>query len=131
MNEKYQEYDDPQQWLERARSNLSLAKTNPENVFLEDLCFEGQQAAEKATKALLIYFDCDYPYTHDMAELLTSLQEKTDLDIPESVKQMPRLTRFAVASRYPGPIEPITDKEYQKAVDIAEHVVKWARDIIE
>jgi len=131
MNKKYQEYDDPQKWLERARSNLSLAKTKPEDVFLEDLCFEAQQAAEKATKALLIHFNCDYPYTHDMAELLTHLQEKTDLDTPEYVKQMPRLTRFAVASRYPGPIEPVSDKEYQKAVDIAEHVVKWARDIIE
>jgi len=131
MNKKYQEYDDPRKWLERARSNLLLAKTNPEDVFLEDLCFEAQQAAEKATKALLIYSNCDYPYTHDMAELLTSLQEKTDLDIPESVKQMPRLTRFAVASRYPGPIEPISNGEYQKALDIAEHVVKWARDIIE
>ncbi|MFB6214276.1 MAG: HEPN domain-containing protein [Candidatus Bipolaricaulia bacterium] len=131
MNKKYQEYDDPGIWLERARSNLSLAKTNPENVFLEDLCFEAQQAAEKATKALLIYSNCDYPYTHDMAELLTLLQEETDLKIPESVKQMPRLTRFAVASRYPGPIEPISDEEYQKALEIAEHVVKWARDTIE
>lgn len=131
MNKKYQEYDDPRKWLERARSNLLLAKTNPEDVFLEDLCFEAQQAAEKATKALLIYSNCDYPYTHDMAELLTHLQEKTDLDIPGPVQQMPRLTRFAVASRYPGPTEPITEDEYQRALDIAEHVVKWARDIIE
>ena len=66
-----------------------------------------------------------------MAELLTHLQEKTDLDIPGPVQQMPRLTRFAVASRYPGPTEPITEDEYQRALDIAEHVVKWARDIIE
>ena len=95
MNKKYQEYDDPRKWLERARSNLLLAKTNPENVFLEDLCFEAQQAAEKATKALLIYFDRDYPYTHDMAELLTLLQEKTDVKIPESVEQMPRLTKIS------------------------------------
>ena len=50
MNKKYQEYDDPRKWLERARSNLLLAKTNPEDVFLEDLCFEAQQTAEKATK---------------------------------------------------------------------------------
>ena len=91
----------------------------------------GSANGRKSNKTLLIYYNCDYPYTHDMAELLTSLQEKTDLDIPELVKQMPRLTRFAVASRYPGPIEPISNEEYQKALDIADHVVKWARDIIE
>ena len=66
-----------------------------------------------------------------MAELLTTLQEDTNInDFPEIVKQMPRLTRFAVASRYPGPTEPITEEEYQRALEIAEQVVKWARDII-
>lgn len=131
MNNNHQEFDNPREWLKRAKSNLALAKTNPENVFLEDLCFEAQQAAEKAAKALLIYSNCDYPYTHDMAELLTLLQEKTDLEIPEPIKQMPRLTRFAVASRYPGPIEPVSEDEYRKALEIAEHVVNWAQDIID
>jgi HEPN domain-containing protein len=43
-------------WLQRARSNLAIAKTGKrEDVLLEDLCFEAQHAAEKALKALLIY----------------------------------------------------------------------------
>ena len=36
-------------WLQRAESNLMIAKTaRREKVLLEDLCLEAQQAAEKA-----------------------------------------------------------------------------------
>ena len=35
--------DDPQEWLNRARSNLALAETRAAGVYLEDLCFEAQQ----------------------------------------------------------------------------------------
>ncbi len=45
--------DDPREWLNRARSNLLLAKSEKEGVYLEDLCFDAQQAAEKAVKAQL------------------------------------------------------------------------------
>jgi HEPN domain-containing protein len=41
--------DDPLEWLNRARSNLARAKADlrlPE-VYLEDLCFDAQQAAEE------------------------------------------------------------------------------------
>ena len=39
--------DDPREWLNRARSNLAIAKSRVAGVYLEDLCFEAQQAAEK------------------------------------------------------------------------------------
>ena len=47
--------DDPREWLNRARSNLAKAKTRIVDVYWEDLCFDAQQAAEKAIKALLIH----------------------------------------------------------------------------
>jgi HEPN domain-containing protein len=40
--------DDPQEWLNRARSNLVRATAAMPDVYLEDLCFDAQQAAEKA-----------------------------------------------------------------------------------
>jgi len=46
--------EDPREWLNRARSNLALAKAKRKGVYLEALCFDAQQAAEKAIKALLI-----------------------------------------------------------------------------
>ena len=40
--------DDPREWLNRARSSLAMAKNRIPDAYLEDLCFEAQQAAEKA-----------------------------------------------------------------------------------
>lgn len=39
---------DPHEWLARARSNLVRASLKMPGVYLEDLCFDAQQAAEKA-----------------------------------------------------------------------------------
>ena len=44
--------DDPREWLNRARRNLVLVQTPAEGIYLEDLCCNLQQAAEKAIKAL-------------------------------------------------------------------------------
>ena len=45
--------DDPREWMNRARSNLALAKNRVAEAYLEDLCFEAQQAAEKAVMEAL------------------------------------------------------------------------------
>ena len=59
--------DDPREWLNRARSNMAKAKNRVPDAYLEDLCFDAQQAAEKAIKAVMIVRGIDFPYTHDLA----------------------------------------------------------------
>ena len=59
--------DDPREWLRRARSNLALARNRVPDVELEDLCFEAQQAAEKAIKGVLIGLGIEFPYVHDVS----------------------------------------------------------------
>lgn len=76
-------------------------------------------------KALLIKHQVEFPYVHDLAELLTLL-EKAGTRIPESVQQSERLTRFAVFTRYPGLAPAVSEQEYRKALRIAEGVVRWA-----
>ena len=117
--------DDPREWLNRARSNLSRAKPRIPNVYLEDLCFDAQQAAEKAIKALLIKKGIAFPYVHDIAHLLTLL-EQTELQIPEPVRRAEDLTRYAVVTRYPGIAEPVGESHYRDALVSAEAVVRWA-----
>ena len=121
--------DDPREWLNRARSNLARAKAKRKGVYLEDLCFDAQQAAEKAIKALLIKLDVNFPYVHDLAELLT-LVEKAGQAVPEPIKRAEELSRFAVFTRYPGIGPSIKEKEYRETVEIAARVVKWAENII-
>lgn len=47
--------DDPREWLRWAKSNLTLAGTALKDVDFADLCFDAQQAAEKAIKAVFIH----------------------------------------------------------------------------
>ena len=116
--------DDPREWLNRARSNLARARSRIPGVYLEDLCFDAQQAAEKAIKALLVKKGVDFPYVHDIAHLLT-LAEQTGAQVPDPVRRAEDLTRYAVVTRYPGLAEPVTDSHYRDAIVGAEAVVSW------
>lgn len=120
---------DPKEWLNRAQSNLMLAKAEIPGVYLEDLCFDAQQAAEKALKALLIHLRLEFPYVHDLAELITLL-ERSGVAVPGEVREASRLTRFAVGLRYPGVAEPVTKEEYKEVVAIAEATVGWVADLL-
>lgn len=118
--------DDPREWLNRARSNLAQASSvrSPE-VYLEDLCFQAQQAAEKAIKAVLVARKTPFPYVHDLSRLLTLLEESGEV-IPETVREAARLSRFAVEPRSPGFGRPVTEAEYRELVEVAREAVRWA-----
>ena len=102
-----------------------LAKNRVEGVYLEDLCFEAQQAAEKSIKAVLIKRDIDYPYVHDLRRLLALLQDAGE-EVPPTVARAENLTRYAADTRYPGTAEPVDEQRYRNAIQIAEAVVRWA-----
>lgn len=121
---------DPREWLNRARSNLARARAATHGVYLEDLCFDAQQCAEKAIKAMFVHRGLDFPYVHDLARLL-GLLEASGIKVPAYVKKASHLTGFAVEARYPGLSGPVTDREYRRAPAIAAAVVGWAERYIE
>jgi len=121
--------DDPRAWPSRARSNLARAGESSDDVFFEDLCFDAQQAAEKALKALCMHRSLEFPYVHDLSTLITLLQQEGET-IPEEVQEAGRLTRYAVETRYPGLAEPVTEDEHEKAVTLAEQTVRWVEQRI-
>jgi HEPN domain-containing protein len=120
--------DDPREWLNRARSNLARAKATIPDAYLEDLCFDAQQAAEKAIKSVLLKKKITFPYVHDLSRLLTLLEESSEV-IPEEVREAESLTRYSVVTRYPGLTEPVSETDYQEAVANAEVVVRWAEAV--
>ncbi len=126
--------DDPRdarRWLVYARANLLHAEAgHAGGVLLEYLCFDAQQAAEKALKAVLIVRNIDVPRTHDIKELLTLLVEAGG-EAPERLKEAVALTSFAVQARYPGWGESLDDDDFAKALALARGVVDWAAQIIE
>ncbi len=131
MSERHRAPDDPLEWLRRARSSLAKARGAAQipDVCLEDLCFDAQQAVERALKALLIHLGKPFPHVHDLALLLDKL-EAANLGVPDEIKQAAVLTDYAVATRYPGAFEPVTSSEYEEAVRLAERVVEWAAGLL-
>jgi HEPN domain-containing protein/predicted nucleotidyltransferase len=116
--------DDPREWLNRARSNLRRAAERLEGVYLEDLCYDAQQAAEKAIKAVFIARGIRFPFVHDLDALVTALAESGQ-PVPVEVCDAAWLTRFARIARYPTTTV-VDESEHDRAVEAARVVVGWA-----
>ena len=121
--------DDPREWINRARSDLTQAKNEVPGVYLENLCFNAQQAAEKAIKAVMIVRNIEFPYVHDLDRLLSLLEDEGEV-ILAPIRQASKLTKYATITRYPGDIGPVTAQDYAEAIAIAEAVVRWAEERI-
>ncbi|MFA6363120.1 HEPN domain-containing protein [Methanoregula sp.] len=129
MKGKKRSPDNPDEWLRRAESSLMLAGAKTPGVLYEDLCYQAQQAAEKALKAVFVARKIPYPYTHDINALLSALGQH-GLTIPEDLWGAVTLTSYASDTRYPGFELPVTEKEYDTAVVHAQAVTRWAAEQI-
>ena len=125
MTQKRLPPDDPREGLNRARSNLACAESHVAGAYLEDYCFDAQQAAEKAIKAIFVGRGERFPFIHDLEELL-ALLEQNGLKIPKYVRVADELSPFAAALRYPGEEKPVTVRQYRRALRIATAVLRWA-----
>ncbi len=132
MNPEDRSPDNPHEWIRRAKSNLAKAKSGADvqGVYLEDLCFDAQQAVEKAVKSVLVSRRLSFPYVHDLARLM-SLIETAGLPLPDNVRRAEALTRFATGIRYPHFSEAVTEEEYREALTLAEGAVRWAEEAID
>ncbi len=118
-----------QEWLNRAKSNLAKAKTGRDNpdIYLEDLCFDAQQAIEKSLKAFLIFLKIDFPKTHSIGDLLTLLIQNK-IVVSDKIKESARISYYAVTTRYPGDWEPVASTDYEYTVNMAEKVFYWVQE---
>ena len=119
--------DDPRDWLNRARSNLVRARTQATGAYLEDLCFDAQQAAQKAIEAVMTKRRIDFPYIQDIARLPGMLEAGGQV-IPQSVERVANLTPYATVLRYPGIERSVSAEAHAEAVGIAEAVLRWAEE---
>jgi HEPN domain-containing protein len=110
-------------WLRYAREDLQIA----ELIFQQSgvpraACFHAQQAAEKAIKAIFVFLQTDFPYTHDLNRLRGLLPE--EWPIKENLPDLSGLSLWAVEPRYPGDLPEATEEE-------AEAIVEQAREILQ
>ena len=124
MKDNYYMANDYKSWFDRAKSNLAISKNKSDgDIFYEDLCFQAQQAVEKALKGLIILFKIEPERTHNLVSLIKVLSKLTD--IPEEINEVVILNDYAVQTRYPGDYTPIDEEEYNNAILIAEKCIQW------
>jgi len=111
------------QWLRKADADMSLAEhLVSEGVnFPSAITFHCQQAAEKYLKALLTWWDIEFPKTHVLAKLI-GLVETRDAALATSLLDAVVLTAYGVELRYPGDRPDATPDEAREAVDLARKV---------
>ena len=118
------------QWLERARSNLERARLgkSSRHILYEDMCFDCQQTVEKALKALLVFNNAKFDYTHNIGLLMKTIEDNS-IEVPDNIKESASLSVYAVTTRYPGYYEPATKEEFRQAFRMAETVFQWVESI--
>ena len=112
------------EWIIRAKSALDISKFKvTENVFYADLCAQAQQAVEKALKGLLIFYDVEPEYTHNIRRLVLEIRKHTEVD--EYIEKTFDLTQYAHETRYPGDYPDVSEDEYKRVIEIANKCIEW------
>jgi HEPN domain-containing protein len=93
------------------------------------MCFDAQQAAEKAIKSVFLWHGKRFPFSHDIGELLEELEAVLP-EIPEELMSAKSLSDYAVVTRYPSWGAPVTEAEFRAAFAQASAFVAWASGIV-
>ncbi len=115
--------------LERARGDLAALRVLARDETQADhvVGFHAQQAVEKSLKAALVMLDIEIPRTHEIAYVL-SLLEDAGVGVPEEVASADSLTPWAGGLRY-DEVAPRIDRE--DVIALAEASVSWARSLVD
>jgi HEPN domain-containing protein len=109
-------------WLDKADSDLQNADiilaAQVESLPLDTVCFHCQQAAEKFIKAFLIFYGKQFPFSHNLADLV-ALCMQVDPAFAAIQRKAETLTPFAVEIRYPDDFYMPTRQEADQAFAIA------------
>jgi HEPN domain-containing protein len=94
------------EWLDHVAADLGAAWScgRGPRARLDRAAYLLQQAAEKMVKAVLVSAGIDPPCTHDIAELVLTLQE--EMPFRGRLAALSVLTPYATGFRYPTPQEP-------------------------
>ena len=122
-------------WIAEARGRLDIAKIHTEPHDRRPFCEQAHYAAEYTIIAVLVSQEIRPETTHDIGVLFNQLED-AGKKIPKDLQGAKMLTQFAGAARYkfarsntPRPTQsaPVTQAQYERAVEVAEKVFDWGR----
>jgi len=121
-------------WLKQSLEDLDTAKVLLNNNKYYASTFYSHQAAEKALKALLLYFGKDVK-THDLNKMLDIIKEEVNLNVEEIRKEALKLNPNYTISRYPDAANSLPYLLYDKNdaeeyLNMAEKIVNWVKKFI-
>lgn len=122
------------QWLDMANMDIGVAKHLMDNYHpkpLEIICYHCQQAAEKAIKALVVFYGTQggLPKLHDLSFLLNQLKNTVEID-EKYYDYADALTPYGVAVRYPNELF-LEERHARTAIQYADGIMQWVYSVVE
>lgn len=122
-----------QQWVEAAREDLRLARTllEEQHDFYPPICFNSQQAVEKALKAFLYFHHVDEEFRGHRLDALLEHCKKIDPAFDEFREMVAIIDQYYIPTRYPDALAGMTasgvyhEEEAREAVEYAEKILKF------
>ena len=89
-------------WIRQARTDLGMADMVLASGQMDPdpACYHAQQAAEKALKAVLIFLQVQYPFTHDLDAIREQIPR--GWGVREEFRNLKKLSDWSFKARYPG-----------------------------
>lgn len=113
--------------LAKAEHDLVAARATPSTGRAMDMvCFHARQATEKSLKALLALHDAEYPWRHDLGELV-ELARPFASEVVALEERVIQLSPFAVEARYDDELAPSLSEAIealQTATEIYDLIVQ-------
>jgi len=111
-------------WFGKAKDFLKVAKESKEEYpWLS--CFASQQSVEFTIKGILMKYKGSYPFTHDLSELLDTLNKELSVAVPEEImKECDFLTPHYTQARY-SIVSSYNVRKAENCIESAEKVLIW------
>jgi HEPN domain-containing protein len=118
-------------WLDYARNDIDAARAllRDPDLFPRQVCFLAQQAAEKALKAILIYLEIEFPFSHDLDRLRDMVPD--GWRVKEEYPDLADLSIWAIEGRYPGDMPDVSETDAQDALQTAEALYRTITEDLE
>ncbi len=121
------------EWYNMAVMDLGVARHLDETYRpkpLEIICYHCQQAAEKAIKALIIYYGGEggIPKLHDLSFLLNQIKNKVYIE-DKYYDYADTLTPYGVSIRYPNELF-LGERHTKEALEFSDEILRWVQNIV-
>ncbi len=124
-------------WIKQAEYDLDAAKLSLGNGFFEWACFQSEQSAEKALKALMVFCGAKPPKVHKLSILFKIVKQiRPDISskiITESLQAVTFISRypFIIPGDNLTPHDFMSNQIADECIHEAEAVLLFVKEVLE